>query len=112
MTNEPPPPSLEERRRIARTARRNIRSESTLILTAGFALTMIVLFFFGAQTFLPIAAALGVRPILVWVMMSAGISALWAWLHSRLAGPRIALARQLNAKFLHKNDVGWDQSKR
>lgn len=97
---------------MARTARRNIRSERTLIFTAGFALTMIVLFFFGAQTFLPVAAVLGVRPILVWVMMSAGISALWAWLHSRLAGPRIARARQLNAKLLHENGVGWDELKR
>ena len=106
MTNDALPQSVEERRRIAQTARRNLHSERTLILTAGFALTMIVLFFFGTQTFLPIAAALEVRPLLVWVVLSAVISAVAAWLHGRIAGPRIARARELNARLLYEKEGG------
>lgn len=94
--------SAEDKRRIAKTAKRNIHSECTLILTAGFAVLMIAIFFFADFTFLPISKAMGLRPTLVWVALSFGIAACWAWFHLKRFQPRISKARDLNAAFLHQ----------
>lgn len=94
--------SFEEKEKIAKRAKRKIHSECTLILTAGFATLMVTLFFFGNFTFLPVAIATGIRPTVVWVLMSAGISAAWALLHYLWAGPRISAARALDAAFAHQ----------
>ena len=95
----------EERRRIARLAKRSARSEVRLIMTAGFSLLMVILFFLGNWTFLPLAIATGIRPTVIWVAMSFGIAATWAYFHKRAVTPRIQWARTLDAAFLHDYQV-------
>ena len=97
--------SGEERRQIARLAKRSIRSEVRLIMSAGFSLLMVILFFLGNWTFLPLAIATGIRPTLIWVAMALGIAAVWAFFHKRALAPRIAWARTLDAAFLHDYQV-------
>lgn len=93
--------SGEERQKIAALAKRSVRSEVKLILSAGFSLLMVVSFFFGAFTFLPLSEATGIRPTIIWAAMSFTIAAVWAFLHGRRVGPRIQEAQELNAAFLY-----------
>ena len=83
-----------ERKNIRKRAQRNVGSEVTLILTAGFAFVMIVLFFFGKLTLLPLADLLDLRPILVWIGLSVLISVAVALVHSRLASKSVGRARE------------------
>lgn len=114
MTFSPEDISNEERQRIARTARRNVSSEATLILTAGFAFLMIFQFVFGRQTFLPVAEAVNIRPTVVWVALSFGGAGLWACLHVMRAKPRIRQAREQDAAILysHQEKLAREQKAR
>ena len=96
--------STDDRQKIDRAARRNVGSECRLILSAGFALLMVFTFFFAKVTFLPIAAALDVRPFFVWITLSAGVAAVWAFVHYAVFAPRIARAKALSAAFLHAHE--------
>ena len=93
--------TLEEKSRIAARARRNVGSECALILTTGFAVTMVVMFFFGNRTFLPIAAVLGLPPILVWCALSFGIAGLCAYAHYVFSHSKVASAKSMQADLLH-----------
>lgn len=93
--------SADEKQRIARRAQRKLGSEVGLILLGGFSFLMVVLFVFGDKTFLPVAELIGARPTVVWVAMSAVISAIWAVWHHRRAKPKIAQARDLHAEISH-----------
>ncbi|QUJ76492.1 hypothetical protein KDD17_16720 [Sulfitobacter albidus] len=93
--------SAADRRRINRTARRNAGREVALILSAGFAAIMVTTFFFARYTFLPIAAMLGMRETIVWIVLSGSIAVLWALVHRAIAAPRIARARALDSAFLY-----------
>ncbi|WP_299641821.1 hypothetical protein [uncultured Ruegeria sp.] len=55
--------TVAERSKISKRVRRNIGSEITLILTAGFAALMISLFWFGALSVLPLAEFLQIGPM-------------------------------------------------
>lgn len=90
--------SLTERAHVARRARRSLNAEVTLILTAGFSAVLIVLFWVGDKTFLPVASLLGLRPTVIWVAMGAVISVVWAVWHSKRAGRSIANARQIEVE--------------
>lgn len=94
--------SRADRSRIARTAKRKVGSEATLILTAGFGVTMVALFFGARFSFLPLAEAIGIRPTIVWVALSSAIAATWAWLHVSLLTPKVSRARELDAAFLYE----------
>ncbi|MEM9843622.1 MAG: hypothetical protein AAF965_02400 [Pseudomonadota bacterium] len=83
--------------RIAKRARRKIGSEVSLILSAGFAVLMVVLFVFGDVTFFPVAEYLGARPTFVWVTLAAGLSAFWATAHYFVGSKKIAAAREFEA---------------
>ena len=92
--------SRSERKRIFDRARRNVSSEVTVILTAGFALVMILLFFFGNFTFLPLAEYFQLRPTIVWIVLSLLISGTFGLVHSWLASKRVAQAgEQQSAKY-------------
>lgn len=94
-----------EREKIAKRANRKIGSEASLILSAGFAVLVIVLFVFGDRTFLPIAEMLNLRPTVVLVALAALLSALWALLHYSRGARKIAEARQLETEIrrVHQN---------
>ncbi|WP_170582296.1 hypothetical protein [Ruegeria arenilitoris] len=87
--------TVAERSKISERARRNIGSEVTLILTAGFAALMIGLFWFGDRTFLPLAEFLHVRPTVAWVLLAGLLAAVIALFHGLIGSRRIAFARQL-----------------
>lgn len=74
--------TIEERRKIEKNAKRNVRSEVILILSAGFSTILVILFFLAQYSFLPIAEAIGVRPSVVWVGLSALIAFICAALHA------------------------------
>ena len=97
--------SQTERAKIAILARRILPSEISLILGEGFAVIMIILFFFGEYTVLPIAAAFMLRPTVVWIVLSASLTIFWALTHARRTGPRIIAARDLHAAFLHEHEA-------
>ncbi len=94
--------SNEDRRRIARTAKRRVGSEAVLILTAGFSFLMVAMFFGGKFTFLPVAEATGIRPTIIWVGASFALSAIWAWLHVSILRPKVTRAQKLDAAFIHE----------
>lgn len=87
-----------EREKVAKRANRKIGSEVSLILSAGFAFLVVVLFVFGDRTFLPIAEMLNLRPTFVLVALAALLSALWALLHYYRGAQRIAEARKLETE--------------
>lgn len=87
----------DERGRVAKRARRKIGSEVSLILSAGFACLMIILFVFGDRTFLPVAEALGVRPTVVWLALAAVLSVLWGTAHYFTGSRKIVEAREMDA---------------
>lgn len=89
--------SRAEKEKIARTAKRSIRSECTLILTAGFALVMVLTFALAHRTFLPFALLTGLPPLLAWVIVSLGVAVFWAWLHFIWFQPAIVKSRALGA---------------
>ena len=86
--------TLKNRGKIAKRARRNVRSEITLILTAGFSLVAITLFFFGKFTFLPLAELMQLRPTVVWIGLSFLISLIGGLVHGRIASRSVARARE------------------
>lgn len=90
--------SLEHRKKLARRAKRNLASERSLIATAGFDASAIMLFWFAKITFLPISQALQSSPILTWLGLSAVLTIIWVMLHSVLAGRIIAAARAYEAR--------------
>lgn len=94
--------SAEDKKRIAKTAKRNIYSECTLILTAGFTVLMFAMLYVRSITFLPISEAIGLRPTVVWVVLSFGIAACWARCHLIWFQPKISKARDLDAAFLYQ----------
>lgn len=94
--------SADDRRRIEKTASRNIKAECTLIMTAGFSVIMIVTFALNKWTFLPIAVATGLRPIAVWVLLSFAAAALWAAAHLIWFRPKILRARSISAQMLYQ----------
>lgn len=94
--------SREERAKIAKTAKRNINSECTLILTAGWGLLMVIFFIAGKHTFLPFSAATGIHPIGAWVVMCTAIILPITWLYRRQAFPIIEHAQNLSAQFLYE----------
>ncbi|MEO9517476.1 MAG: hypothetical protein ABJH45_01110 [Paracoccaceae bacterium] len=83
-----------DRLKIEKRARRNVGSEVKLILTAGLALVMILLFWFGNSLFVPLAELFGTRPTVVWIGLGVTISLtfglIFGWLESR----RVAKARE------------------
>ncbi|WP_299986493.1 hypothetical protein [uncultured Ruegeria sp.] len=94
--------SRRDRKRIARMAKRNVGSEIVLILTAGFSLLMIVTFYFGVYTFLPLAEVVNVRPTIVWVALSFGTASICAFIHAIRMRPKVERARELDAAFLYE----------
>lgn len=86
--------TLAERRKIASRAQRNVGSEVTLILTAGFALVTVTMFFFGKFTFLPLAESLQVRPTLVWIGTSFLTALIGGLVHGWIASRNVARARE------------------
>ncbi len=94
--------SKEQRERIAKTARRNVWSECVLILTAGFALTMLTLFFAGSRILLPLSLLLEMRPLILWAILSTMFSVGVAWWHYRRSSPKVEQAQALNAEFLYE----------
>ena len=97
--------SKEDKEKINRRARRNVTSETVLILSAGFAFLMVLTFFLAKVTFLPIAVALGIRPIFVWVGLNAILATIWAIAHRAIFAPRIARAKTLSAALLHHHEA-------
>ncbi len=97
-------PSGEELSNLARAAERSLLYELKLILSGGFAALMLVLFPFGAFTFLPLAERLGQSPTLTWVFLGAVLSGLWAILHSYIAPPAIARAKEQYAQAMKEYD--------
>lgn len=102
MDKDPSKYSPQDKARIARTAKRNVNSEAILILSSGFGILMVVLFYFAEFTFLPVSTAIGVRPIIVWITMSFGIASILAWLHLLWFRPIISKANELNAAFQYE----------
>lgn len=103
MTDEEIPEySRTEKARIARIAKRNVYSECTLILGAGFAVLVIVFFWFAKFTFLPISVATGLNPNFVLVALSFVTAAIWSWLHFMWFRPIISRARDMDAAFLYQ----------
>ncbi|MEM9360295.1 MAG: hypothetical protein AAGB04_29290 [Pseudomonadota bacterium] len=84
----------EERGKIEKRARKNVGSDVVLILTAGFAFCMVVLFWYGDVTFLPMAAYLEVRPTLVWIIQAFTISVVVASIYGWQTSRRVMLARK------------------
>lgn len=93
--------SRSERQRIASTARRNLKSETSLILGAGFALLMVMLFPTGHLTFLPLAEMTGIQPTGIWMGLSFLGAGCVAALNYKLSKTKIERARVLDAKFLY-----------
>lgn len=92
-----------ERQKVIKRAGRKIGSEVTLILTAGFALLMILLFWFGDLTFLPLSELLGIRPTLTWIGLSASISVTSSLVYGWLASKDLARAQKQQFA-IHKFD--------
>ncbi|MEP2897067.1 hypothetical protein [Roseibium sp.] len=65
-----------------------------LILTAGFSLVAVTMFFFGKFTFLPLAELLQLRPTVVWIGLSFLISILGGLVHRWFASSSVARARE------------------
>lgn len=84
----------DNRRKIARRASRKVGSEVTLILTAGFAICMVVLFWFGQATFLPLAEALDARPTVAWFFLGVAISIVFALVYGIWVSRKVARARE------------------
>ncbi len=102
MTQELSNLSQEDRKRIARLARRNVTSEFALIVSAGFSFLMVVLFFFGDRSFLLVAQALALPPTLVWIALAASGSFLWAFFHVVRMLPKVHKAREINAALIYE----------
>lgn len=62
---------------------------------------MVVQFFLGRYTFLPLSELTQIRPTVVWVSLSALLSVLWAIVHARRARPKVEHARKVNADMLY-----------
>ncbi|MGR3711871.1 MAG: hypothetical protein ACU0A6_01960 [Shimia sp.] len=92
-----------ERQKISKRARRNVRSEVTLIFTAGFALMLVVLFWFGDLTFLPLAKIFGIGPSVTWIGLAALISFAFGLAHSWIASRGVAIAQAQQFE-LHRFD--------
>lgn len=82
------------RQKIGKRASRNVGSEVTLILTAGFAALMIVLFWFVNLSFLPLAKMFGISPTLDWIGLAVTISFAFGIVHGWFASSVVAQARK------------------
>ncbi|WP_208354566.1 hypothetical protein [Pseudaestuariivita rosea] len=91
---DPSKMTREERKEIQGRAQRNVGSEVTLILTAGFGLVMIILFFFGTVTVLPLAERLEMQPMPVWIGLSVLICFTCGMVHAWRASRNVARARE------------------
>ncbi|MEP6020672.1 MAG: hypothetical protein ABJ251_19540 [Paracoccaceae bacterium] len=80
--------------KIEKRARRNVGSEGKLILTAGLALVMILLFWFGNSLFVPLAELFGTRPTVVWIGLGVTISLTFGLIYGWLESRRVAKARE------------------
>lgn len=87
--------SVADKGKIYRRASRNVGSETVLILTAGFAMFMVIFFVFGTQTFLPIAAVFDANPTSIWLLLSIMVAGVWAVIHKFRATKKVADARSL-----------------
>jgi hypothetical protein len=87
--------SPSEKTKIARQARRQVHSEIALILTFGFGAVSLIFFVLGPAIVIPVSAGLGLRPVAVWICLSAGLTGLWAKLHFDRATRSIAKAREM-----------------
>lgn len=94
--------SMRDKARIARTARRNLNSETTFVLTAGFSFFAVILFASGRYTFLPLAETTGIPATIIWMGLSFVAAALCAVVNRILSEPRVRAARELNAAFLYQ----------
>ena len=83
-----------ERHKIAKRAKRNVGSEVTLILTAGTSVLLILLFWFGNFSFLPLAELLDMRPPVVWLGLAVTIAFMLGSVHGWLASSAVALAQK------------------
>jgi hypothetical protein len=92
-----------ERQKITKRAGRNIGSEVTLILTAGFSLLMVLLFWFGDLSFLPLSELLGIRPTLTWIGLAASISIASSLVYGWVASSAVARAQKQQFE-IHKFD--------
>ena len=88
------PLTVHEKQKIARRACRRLGSEITLILTAGWALVMVVAFWTGKEIMLPLAEFFEIHYMGAWLALSAGIAVVWAFLHALVSRPIIERAKQ------------------
>jgi hypothetical protein len=88
-----------ERQKITKRAGRNIGSEVTLILTAGFSLLMVLLFWFGDLSFLPLSELLGIRPTLTWIGLAASISIASSLVYGWVASSAVARAQNNSLRY-------------
>ena len=89
-TFDPSQMTRTERQKIGKRASRNVGSEVTLILTAGFAALMIVLFWFVNLSFLPLAKMFGISPTLDWIGLAVTISFAFGIVHGWFASSVVA----------------------
>ncbi|MBO9446004.1 hypothetical protein [Ruegeria sp. R14_0] len=103
--------TVSERSKIAKRSGRNIGSEITLVLSAGFAALMVVLFWFGDLTFLPLAEFLQIRPTIAWVLLAALLAVAIAAIHGLIGSRRIAFARQLEFELSQFDEARKNQER-
>lgn len=94
--------SSAEQAKIARIARRSLKSETTLVLTFG---TVCIALFFAFSAVPPLeilARTLGLSFPFFWITASFLLAVCFALLNRIISAPRIAKAQDLDAAFKHE----------
>lgn len=96
---------LKDRKRISKLARRNVSSEVSLNLSAGFSLIAVILFFFAGERLAKMSESMEMSFTALWIGAAFSLAAVWAWVHHRVFAAKIADARRIDAAHLHSYET-------
>ena len=105
MTQDMENYSREEKEKIARMARRSVKSETTLIWGFGGAALALFLTFIGMKQIVVLALNLGVSPTGLWLFFSFTASGGLAFFHAKRLRPKIERAEIIHSGFIHEQQL-------
>ncbi|MEM9716438.1 MAG: hypothetical protein AAF826_07965 [Pseudomonadota bacterium] len=95
------PTTIEEQKRIAKTAQRKPGSEAIAIAGFGGVVLMLANTFLGKFILLPVSSITGVPTAILFFVLSFGVSILYAIWHYNRAKKIVQLAQEEHAKLMH-----------
>ncbi|GFE48260.1 hypothetical protein So717_00130 [Roseobacter cerasinus] len=95
---EEPVYTIEQQARLAKTARRRVGSEATLVFAAGGSLLFVLLFVLGPFVLVPAAGLTGIGLTTIGLLIAFGTSAFLALIHVRRLGPKVRRAQELDSE--------------